>query len=143
MRGRSIAAVGLVAIAVPAIAVAEGLPPHSSYFSEHAKYSGHGSNVGFLVRWRANDADIYASDNCLGESNGYANEAMIRGVKMRNDRLNFNGKATVYEQTAMLHVAMRLSSKVSDKKITGTIAFPKTAGCSERSFTAHVTSSRK
>lgn len=143
MRGRTIAAVGLLAVAVPVIAGAEGLPPHSSYFSEHARYAGHGSNIGFLVRWRLNDADIYASDNCLGEQNGYANEAMVRGVPMRNDRVNFHGKAVVYTQAGSHHVLMTVTSKVSEKQITGTVSFPNANGCKERSFTAKETSSRK
>src|SRR5438445_13082769 len=126
MRGRIIAVVGLLAIAVPVVALAEGLPPHSSYFSEHPKYQGHGSNVGLLVRWRANNADIYAADTCLGLYNGYANQAQVRDVPMRNDHLNYQGKATVYEQTGQVHVPMTLTAKVTDKQVSGTISFPKT-----------------
>src|SRR5579884_4139888 len=109
MRGRIIAVAGLLAVAVPVTALGEGLPPHSSFFAEHAKYTGHGSNIQFLVRWRLNNADIYASDNCLGESNGYANEAIVRDVRMRDDRLNYNGKATVYEQTGTVKVTLRVT----------------------------------
>ncbi len=143
MRGRTVVAAGLLAAAVPAVAVAEQLPANSSYYSEDHHYSGMGSNVGFLVYWKKNKADIYVADNCLGNDGVYTNEATARGVTMRKDRLNYNGPARVYASGQTLHVTLRLSATVSRTKVTGTVAFPQTKGCSARSFTATVTSSRK
>jgi hypothetical protein len=143
MRGRVVAAAGALAAAVPVIAWADALPPHSSFYAEHHNYMGKGTNIEFRVQRAKHTSDIYASYDCLGKTNGYTNQATVRGAQIHKQALHYNGHATVYEATGSKTVTVKLSATVTSKKVTGTVAFPNTKGCSKRGFTATLVSSTK
>lgn len=143
MRRRVIAAAGVLAVAISAIAWADGLPPHSSYYAQHHHYTGKGANISFVVHRKSHTADIYASDNCLGQQSGYTNEATVRGAHVRKHALHYDGNAIVYGSMGSTTVKMKVSAKVTHKKVKGTVSFPNTTGCSSRSFTATLVSSTK
>jgi hypothetical protein len=143
MSARTVLTVLLSVVAVPAIAVADGLPPHSSYYAEHHHYAGKGSNVEVVVNRSTNRATIYASDNCLGTQGGYTQQATVRGAVVRDGKLHYDGKANVYSQTGTMKVTLKLVATVTSQRVTGTVNFPDTSGCSRRSFTAGLVSKTK
>src|SRR3954469_8795802 len=98
MTTRRFAAVSAVAVvAVPALALAEELPPHSSYYDQHAHQTKPMNDVSLLVHCNKGNADLYVNNFCLGSQSGeggpkYPNSASARGVKVHKGKISFDGK---------------------------------------------------
>lgn len=144
MRSRAVLAFSLVCIAaLPAVGWADGLPPHSNDYAEHAHWNGKGTNVEVLVHRVSHRADLFVTDPCLGKQSGYSLEAIARGVKFHGDLISWRGSATVYTQTGAKTPTLDIRATVSSKEVKGSYGFPFVAGCSNREFTAKLTSSSK
>ena len=143
-----IAAVSAVAVlAGPALALAEQLPPHSSYYDQHANQTKPTNDVSLLVHRKQGVADVYVYNFCLGSESGeggqkYPDTAGARGVKVHKGKISFDGKATIYTQSGQKHVAMRFKATVAPKKVTGTAKFPGTS-CGTIAFKAKLVSRTK
>ena len=147
MTTRRLAAASAVAVvAIPALALAEKLPPHSSYYDQHAHQTKPVNDVSLLVYRNKGNADIYVYNFCLGsQTNGgqkYPNTAGARGVKVRKGKIAYDGKGTIYTPDGQKHVAMKFTATVGRKKTTGTAKFPGTS-CGKIAFTAKLVARTK
>jgi hypothetical protein len=146
-RGRFAAASAVAVVAIPALALAEQLPPHSSYYDQHANQTKPVNDVSLLVYRKQGKADVYVYNYCLGSQSGeggqkYPNTAGARGVKVHKGKIAFDGKATIYMPNGQKHVAMKFKAKVERKKATGTAKFPGTS-CGTVAFKAKLVSRTK
>lgn len=144
--GRFAAATAVVVVAIPALALAEKLPPHSSYYDQHAHQTKPVNDVSLLVYRNKSTADVYVYNFCLGsqtnEGQKYPNTAGARGVKVNKGKIAFSGKGTIYTQSGQKHVAMRFKATVARKQVTGTAKFPGTS-CGTIAFKAKLVSRTK
>ena len=140
---RGILLSGLVAFAaVPAVALSAGSGRYISY-TEHPRSNGKVSNTHITVERATGRTFIHASDKCLGTSGGRIKEASIgglRGPKVHDGKLDYDGNAFIDEQQGKTRVTttvtLKMAATVTAEEVTGTVDFPATAGCKARSFTA-------
>ncbi len=143
MHARSFAAFAAAAagLAVPAAVMAEGLGPHTSWYDQHPKARTPHNDVSILVHRDKGLADVYVSNFCLGTESGegttkYPNSAGVRGAKVRNGKISFRRKATIYTQTGQKKVTERFTATIKPKSAGGTAKFPGKPGCKPIGFTA-------
>src|SRR4051794_7317140 len=142
MHARPLAAVAAAtALAIPAVVMAEGLGPHTSWYDQHPKARTPHNDVSIVVHRDKGNADVYVSNFCLGTETGegttkYPNSAGTRGAKVRKGKISFRRKATIYTQTGQVKVTERFTATIKPKSATGTAKFPGKPGCKTISFTA-------
>jgi hypothetical protein len=143
MDARSFAAIAAAtaALAVPAVVMADGIGPHSSWYDQHPKARKPHNDVSIVVHRDKSTADVYVTNFCLGTESGqgttqYPNGASALGVKVSKGKISFHRKATVYTATGQEQVTERFAAKVKSKRATGTAKFPGKPGCATISFTA-------
>lgn len=125
-----------VALALPAVALADRIGPHSSLYNQHPLTSRKPSNnVQVLVHRNTGKTLVDVANFCLGSqlisgpgipATRYPNSASI-SPRLRSGRLAFNGKASEYQgQTSTKKVRMIFSARVTSKKVIGYAKFPGT-----------------
>jgi hypothetical protein len=122
------AATATAALAIPAVVLADGLGPHSTWYDQHPKATKPMNDVSIVVHRDKKNADVFVSNFCLGtESSGgtsYPDTAGARGVPVSKGKISYDGNATVFTQTGQRQVKMRFTAKIKPKKATGTAKFP-------------------
>jgi hypothetical protein len=142
MHARPLAALAAAtAFAIPAVVMADGLGPHTSWYDQHPKARTPHNDVSIVVHRDKGVADVYVSNFCLGVDSGegttqYPNSASVRGVKVSKGKISFRRKATIYTQTGQEKVTERFAATIKPKKATGTAKFPGKPACGTISFTA-------
>src|SRR4051812_18225963 len=141
MRARPFAAAALTAaLAIPAVVMADGIGPHSSWYDQHPKARKPHNDISIVVHRDKSNADVYVTNFCLGtqgsDAQAYPNGAFARGVKVRNGKIAFKGHGTIYTQTGQEKVAERFAATIKPKSATGTAKFPGKPGCGTIRFTA-------
>ena len=129
------------ALAIPAVVIAEGLGSHASWYDQHPKARAPHNDVSIVVHRDKSNADVYVSNFCLGTETGegttkFPDSAGVRGAKVRNGKISFRRKATIFTQTGQEKVTERFAATVKPKSATGTAKFPGKPGCGTISFTA-------
>src|SRR4051794_14397236 len=136
-----IVAAATAALAVPAaVAVADGLGPHTSWYDQHPKARTPHNDVSIVVHRDKSNADVYVSNFCLGTESGegtrFPDSAGVRGVKVTKGKISFHRKATIFTQTGQEKVAERFAATIKPKSASGTAKFPGKASCGTIAFTA-------
>jgi hypothetical protein len=123
-----VVAAAAAALAIPAVVLADGLGPHSSWYDQHPKSTKPHNDVSIVVHRDKNRADVFVSNFCLGSesSNGtrFPNSAGARGVRVSRGKISFNGKATIFTAAGQEKVAERFAATIKPKSATGTAKFP-------------------
>ena len=142
MDARPFAAAALTAtLAIPAVVMADGLGPHTSWYDQHPKARTPHNDVSIVVHRDKSNADVYVSNFCLGTETGegstkYPNNAGVRGAKVRKGKISFRRKATIFTQSGQEKVTERFAATIRPKSATGTAKFPGKPACGTISFTA-------
>jgi hypothetical protein len=117
------------ALAVPAVVLADGIGPHSSFYDQHPHATGPGNDVSINVHRDKGNANLSVSNSCLGTStaNGmqFPNSVGAQNVRVRKGKISFNGNAMLFTSTGQEKVAMQFTATITAKKATGTVTFPK------------------
>ncbi|MDX6522246.1 MAG: hypothetical protein QOF08_2851 [Gaiellales bacterium] len=117
------------ALAIPAVVLADGLGPHSSWYDQHPKATKPMNNVSIVVHRDKNKADVFVDNFCLGSespsgSPKYPDGAGARGLRVSKGKISYSGKATIYRQSGQEQVAMRFAATVKPKSAAGSAKFP-------------------
>lgn len=141
MRSRFLltSAVG-VALSIPAVAVADQIPAHSSL------YQGHSGKTSIFVTYHRNTgkALVQVTDPCLGSSLAGApgqqvrvtNAAIASSVRVAHGRISYRGPARIYGVTRGRAIRMVISARVAAKRVAGTASFPALKKCGTIHFVA-------
>jgi hypothetical protein len=130
-----------VALGVPAVVLADGLGPHTSWYDQHPTARTPHNDVSIVVHRDKGNADVYVSNFCLGTETGegttkFPNSAGVRGAKVSKGRISFRRKATIFTQTGQEKVTERFVATIKPKSATGSAKFPGKPKCGTISFTA-------
>src|SRR4051794_9541499 len=143
MHARQFAAIAAAtaALAIPAVVMADGLGPHTTWYDQHPNARTPHDDVSIVVHRDKGVADVYVSNFCLGTEAGngtmkYPNSAGVRGAKVRKGKISFRRKATIYTQTGQEKVTERFTASIKPKSATGSAKFPGKPGCKTLGFTA-------
>jgi hypothetical protein len=124
------AAAATAALAIPAVVLADGLGPHSTWYDEHPNSTKPVNSVSIVVHRDKGKADVFVSNSCLGSqsapnnSTQYPNSAGARGVRVSHGKISYDGNATIYLQNGQEQVKMQFAATIKPKKATGTAKFP-------------------
>ncbi len=141
MRVRPLICVGAVAaLAVPAVALAEGLAPHSSYYNQHPYAKRVTNDVSLVVQRKRGKATVFVSNACLGRFGNAIGSANVSSVSVHRGKLAYHGKAFEYNATGSQKVSVAVSGTVTKKKASGKVTFPGTK-CGTIHFVAKLVSS--
>ena len=141
VRPFSAVAAATAALAIPAVVMADGLGPHTSWYDQHPKARTPHNDVSIVVHRDKGNADVFVSNFCLGTESGegstkFPNSAGVRGAKVRKGKISFRRKATIFTQTGQEKVTERFAATIKPKSASGTAKFPGKPGCGTISFTA-------
>jgi hypothetical protein len=144
MHTRPILAIAATAaLATPALVLADGLGPHSTWYDQHPSSTKPHNDVSIVVHRDKGNADIFVSNFCLGTGPGgptssqqFPNGAGARGVRVQHGKISYDGKATLFTQNGTKDVPFKFAAKLKPKKATGTAKFPGESACKPIPFKA-------
>jgi hypothetical protein len=138
-----IALAATAALATPALVLADGIGPHSSWYDQHPKTTKPVNDVSIVVHRDKGDADVFVSNFCLGTEAGgpsgttqYPNSAAARGVRVSHNKISYSGKATIFTRNGQRQVALNFTAAIKPKKATGSAKFPNESACKPIPFKA-------
>lgn len=148
LRRIAIAIATTAALALPAVAIADAIAPHSSFYSQHPMTPGAkpSNNVTVYLHRNTGKVLVGIGNFCLGSTllsgpgvkpTRYPDSASVQ-TRVRGGRMSFRGMATVYAgQTHSRRVRTIFAAKMTAKAVTGSAKFPGTK-CGTIRFVAHL-----
>ncbi|WP_249009279.1 hypothetical protein [Conexibacter sp. DBS9H8] len=121
-----------VALGAPAVALADGFPPHSNIYMQHRYPKKPTDNVIIAFHRNTNTALIQVNNFCLGSTSysgspKYPNPAVVNSTRVRQGKLSYRGVARIYTGThTSRKVRMTVSAVIKPAQSTGVVSFPGT-----------------
>lgn len=130
-----------VAVSIPAVAVADGIPAHSNLYQMHS------GKTSVFVTYHRNTgrALVQVTNPCLGsylagppggQQVRVTNAAIASSVRVAHGRITYRGPARIYGAKRGRTIRMVISARLTAKQVSGTASFPAIKKCGTIHFVA-------